>query len=307
MWRAEPIGTELSCQTRRVPAATTASDGHGGSATVVADAMRAAVDVAAAHGLSLSERPQVLPGVANTVLAFVEAQVVAKVATSPRAVGRLPLEHAVAGELAALDSPAARPLSGLGPAAHDSTGFMLSFWHYIEPKPIAPTTSALAASLSQLHAGLDRTTTDLPHFTTDLLESQRALARPAARNVLSDSDRTMLLGVFEEQLNLISELDLTDHRLHGEPHSGNRLVGPDGIVWVDFESCCRGPREWDIAFLPTEASAHFADLDLALLDGLRRLNHARLATWRSLLAAEFPELRRHADLDLRYLREREGR
>jgi len=36
-------------------------------------------------------------------------------------------------------------------------------------------------------------------------------------------------------------------RLHGEPHDGNRISTAAGIRWIDFESCCVGPLEWDLA------------------------------------------------------------
>jgi len=42
--------------------------------------------------------------------------------------------------------------------------------------------------------------------------------------------------------------------LHGEPHPGNVLSTKNGLVFIDLETCCRGPVEFDIAhgLLPSE-------------------------------------------------------
>ena len=47
-----------------------------------------------------------------------------------------------------------------------------------------------------------------------------------------------------------------------------------GIRWIDFESCCIGPLEWDLAFQPDEVVRLFPETDLDLLALLRRLNSA---------------------------------
>lgn len=38
--------------------------------------------------------------------------------------------------------------------------------------------------------------------------------------------------------------------LHGEPHPGNVLATADGLLFVGFETCCRGPVEFDLAQEP---------------------------------------------------------
>jgi aminoglycoside phosphotransferase (APT) family kinase protein len=34
--------------------------------------------------------------------------------------------------------------------------------------------------------------------------------------------------------------------VHGDAHSGNVIVGPEGPVLCDFDSACVGPPEWDL-------------------------------------------------------------
>jgi hypothetical protein len=54
--------------------------------------------------------------------------------------------------------------------------------------------------------------------------------------------------------------------LHGGPHSHNVLATPSGLRWIDFETCCRGPVEADLAYLgDAGASRHGVDLELLTL------------------------------------------
>jgi hypothetical protein len=64
---------------------------------------------------------------------------------------------------------------------------------------------------------------------------------------------------------------------------------------------CRGPIEWDLAFLPEEARANFSTVDEDLLAVLSSLNSARVATW-CWVQARFPLMRRHAEHHLGLLR-----
>ena len=37
--------------------------------------------------------------------------------------------------------------------------------------------------------------------------------------------------------------------LHAEPHDGNRLVYEGSVLYFDLEAACRGPLEWDLAYV----------------------------------------------------------
>ncbi len=68
--------------------------------------------------------------------------------------------------------------------------------------------------------------------------------------------------------------------LHGEPHPGNLLSTRDGPLFIDLETCCRGPVEFDIAVAPDEVAEHYPGLDWGLLRDCRVLALALVAAWR---------------------------
>ena len=76
--------------------------------------------------------------------------------------------------------------------------------------------------------------------------------------------------------------------LHGEPHPGNLLATADGLLFIDFETSCRGPIEFDVAHVPGEVSALYPGVDHVLLQECRRIVLAMVAAWRWDVADEFP-------------------
>ena len=91
--------------------------------------------------------------------------------------------------------------------------------------------------------------------------------------------------------------------LHGEPHSDNVLNAHDGPRFIDFETCCRGPVEFDVAHVPDEVSAYYPALNGPLLQMCRRLVLAMVAAWRWDVRDEFPDGIRHGQEILTILRE----
>ena len=79
-----------------------------------------------------------------------------------------------------------------------------------------------------------------------------------------------------------------DQLLHGEPHPGNILSTSAGLLFIDFETCCRGPIEFDVAHVPDEVSEHYPGVDQVLLQECRRLVLAMVAAWRWDVRDEFP-------------------
>ncbi len=143
---------------------------------------------------------------------------------------------------------------------------------------------------------------DLPDFREDLRLARAALEDDSNLVALASADRDLLRQVFDTLLPDLHAREFRGRPLHGEPHDGNRLVTADGIRWIDFEKSCRGPLEWDLAFLPGEACEGFGDIDEALLDLLSLLNSARVATW-CWVQARFPEMRWHGEHHLAIVRE----
>jgi Ser/Thr protein kinase RdoA (MazF antagonist) len=268
-------------------------------------AASAAVRVAMDLGLDVRD-PVLLHETNNTVLWLQPEAVVAKVATRPDAMQGLRLEWRVATELAGLAAEIAAPLPRVGPTVHEPTGFVVTLWERVAGEPhVDVAATKIAQSLLRLHAALDRTDVPLPSFRSHLLRARTALDDDGFPAALPVDERVFLRSAFDDGLSRLDRLTLPERRLHGEPHNGNRLWTGTEIRWIDFEDCCTGPAEWDLAFQPEAFDHLFPDSDRDLLDLLRLLNSARVATW-CWAQARFPEMRQHGDVHLRRLHARLG-
>src|SRR3972149_9201203 len=78
----------------------------------------------------------------------------------------------------------------------------------------------------------------------------------------------------------------------GEPHPGNVLSTKTGPLFIDLETCCRGPIEFDLAHVPEEVSERYPDVDYELLRECRILMLAMIAAWRWDRDDQFPNGRR---------------
>ncbi len=267
---------------------------------LVSSAILAAVELGQKWGVETSA-PVVLQETNNTVIWLAPGPVIAKVATRTDAKTDVRLEHAVAKELTALEADTTVPLPGTEPVEHPGTGFVVTLWEQLQGRDAEVPAYVLSDSLAALHAALAKTRTQLPSFRSELLRARVALDNDVFMDALPYRDRVFLRSVYDEGLSELEGLDLDRQRLHGEPHSGNRLLTPQGLRWIDFESCCVGPLEWDLAFLSPEARRGFPDIDTDLLRRLGRLNSARVATW-CWGRTRYPEMRRHGELHLGLLR-----
>ncbi|MGH9047002.1 MAG: aminoglycoside phosphotransferase family protein [Acidimicrobiales bacterium] len=230
------------------------------------------------------------------------APVVAKVAVRHRKDEDLYREHALATELAALGAEVAVPFAD--PTVHAPTGLLVTLWEHLGQRTTAPVGSEeLAASIRRLHECLAVTTVPLPSYARDLLLAQVALTDFSRTGTLEENDRSLLLAVFEDGLGRLDDHQVNERRLHGEPHEGNRIVTSAGVQWLDFESSCVGPIEWDLAFVPVEVARCYRGIDGDLLALLRRLNSARVATWCA-AAARFPIMREYGEIHLSQLRDK---
>ena len=88
------------------------------------------------------------------------------------------------------------------------------------------------------------------------------------------------LGSSRSLLRLTTQALPLEQLLHGEPHPGNVLRTQHGLRFIDLETCCRGPVEFDLAHAPDAVSAHYPDADQDLLRACRVLMLAMIATWR---------------------------
>jgi thiamine kinase-like enzyme len=135
----------------------------------------------------------------------------------------------------------------------------------------------------------------------------RVLATPSSLQALPLDDQTFLRRRYRELLSSITAFRPVIRPLHGEPHSRNLLLSPHGPRWIDFESACLGPQEWDLTVLPDEVIArYFEDIDWQLLPALRQMRSLCVAVWCWLDPDRAPVLREAGTYHLDLLRRLDG-
>jgi Ser/Thr protein kinase RdoA (MazF antagonist) len=200
------------------------------------------------------------------------------------------LEVELAQRLAALASPVAALEPRVDPRVHERDGFAMTLWTYYETVTVDQVTPAeYAGALQRLHAGMRNVEIATPHFMERTAEAVGLVASRDETPALADADRLLLLSTLRSARQQIHSRGAAEQLLHGEPHPGNVLRTQDGPLFIDFETCCRGPIEFDVAHLPTEVSAIYPGVDQVLLEECRRLVLAMVAAWRWDVRDEFPD------------------
>jgi aminoglycoside phosphotransferase (APT) family kinase protein len=204
------------------------------------------------------------------------------------------LEVALAQRLDATASPVAALEARVEPRVYERDGFTVTWWTYygsVAPDVDAP--GAYADALHHLHAGMRSVEVATPHFLDRAAEAERLVAHRHETPALAEADRRLLLRTLHTARERIDSRGAPEQLLHGEPHPGNLLRTQGGLLFIDFETCCRGPIEFDVAHVPNEVSAHYPDVDHVLLAECRRLVLAMVAAWRWDVRDEFPDGHRH--------------
>jgi hypothetical protein len=212
-------------------------------------------------------------------------------------------EVQVAQGLAKVTAPIASLDPRVEPRVYELDGFAVTFWTYYRSRADDASSAEYADALHRLHAAMRNLEIDAPHFTQRIAAAERLLTHRDETPALDNGDRLLLLNTLRGAGQAIRSRVPADQLLHGEPHPGNLLSTPDGLLFIDFETCCRGPIEFDVAHMPDEVSLHYPDVDQALLQECRRLVLAMVASWRWDVRDEFPDGHRHGLNILRLLRE----
>jgi thiamine kinase-like enzyme len=167
------------------------------------------------------------------------------------------------------------------PRVYERDGFTVTLWTYYEPAgPPEPSPAGYASALERLHAGLRKLDVPAPHFTGRVEQAQRLVASRDRTPALADADRELLGDTLRDLRRAIGDRNAAEQLLHGEPHPGNVLSTESGLLFIDLETCCRGPVEFDLAHAPEEVSEHYPDVDHDLLRDCRTLGLAMITTWR---------------------------
>jgi Ser/Thr protein kinase RdoA (MazF antagonist) len=212
--------------------------------------------------------------------------------------------------VAAFEVEVARHLAGSGvpvasldprvePRVYEQDDFAVTLWTFydgVPPHDIAA--DEYASVLQRLHTGMrqaDLTGDWLPHFTDRVDEARLLVDNATTHPFITGPDRDLLARTLRTMRSTIIDRGAPEQLLHGEPHPGNLLRTRAGLLFVDLETCCRGPIEFDIAHAtltasapPTEVAAHYRGADHSLVHMCWVLMLAMVTAWRCEPGDDFP-------------------
>ena len=198
-------------------------------------------------------------------------------------------EIELAQRLAETESPVAALEPRVEPRVYERDGFAVTLWTYYEPAtPREVSPADYANALERLHAGMRKLDVPAPHFTDRVAQAQQLVASRDRTPALADADRELLGNTLGSLRRVIGDRGAAEQLLHGEPHPGNVLSTKNGLLFIDLETCCRGPVEFDLAHVPEEVSEHYPGVDQDLLRECRILVLAMVAAWRWDRGDQFP-------------------
>jgi aminoglycoside phosphotransferase (APT) family kinase protein len=247
-------------------------------------ATQAAISSASSLGLTTHDAT-VLHNSDKLTLRLQPCDVLARVAPAARQCAQFEVD--VAQRLAEVQSPVAALET---PEVFVRGDYVVTLWAYYEQVTThAIPNTEYARALERLHAGMRRVDLPTPHFTDRVSEAQTLVADHARTPELADADRVFLASTLGRMRRAVTESGRPEQLLHGEPHPGNLLSTRTGPLFVDFETCCRGPIEFDLAHAPDEVANHYPGVNHQLLRDCRTLMLAMITTWRWDRDDQFPD------------------
>ena len=251
-------------------------------------AVGAATSVATSLGLAVDDAA-VLHNSNNLALRLLPCDVLVRVTRDPAA-ARLELERARLLDRA--DCPVGVIEPRVAPLVHTRDGFALTLWVYYEPVDHGVPAVDYALGLRRLHSGMRAVEAPIQSFRDRITQADRVVSDPAQSPELIDEDRAFLSRTLADTRRAVDDFGVPEQLLHGEPHPGNVLATVHGPLFIDFETLCRGPVEFDLAHVPDEVCEAYAGMNRALLDECRHLVLAMVAAWRWQSEDEYPNGRR---------------
>ena len=151
-------------------------------------------------------------------------------------------EIELAQRLAETESPVAVLEPRVAPRAYERDGFVVTLWtYYPSVTPLEAAPADYANALERLHASMRKLDLRTPHFTDRVEEAQHLVKTTHLTPDLADADRKLLITTLRSRRQAIVDRGAAEQLLHGEPHPGNVLSTKSGLLFIDFETCCRGP------------------------------------------------------------------
>ncbi|WP_255657508.1 phosphotransferase [Actinoplanes sp. L3-i22] len=256
----------------------------------VSRAVAAAMATASSLGLDAGDAV-VLQNSNKLTLRLLPCDVLARVAPATDQIAYFEIE--LAQRLAEAGSPVAALDPRVEPRVYARDGYLITLWTYYEPaQECSP--GEYAEALRGLHAGMRGVGVPAPHFMDRVEWAQRLVAEPDRTPELAAADRELLGDTLRGLRRAIAGRGAAEQLLHGEPHPGNLLATMDGPRFIDLETCCRGPVEFDLAHAPEDVGDHYPGIDRELLRDCRTLVLAMITTWRWERGDQLPDGRRLA-------------
>jgi hypothetical protein len=272
-------------------------------------AMAAAMSIALSLDLTVDDAI-VLQDSNRLTLRLLPADVLARVVpgTAPAALQYAQFEVELAQRLAASGCPVGALEPRVDPQVYAHDGFVVTLWTYYEPatrRAVEP--AAYARALERLHAGMRTLDVPTPHFTDRVEEAQQLVGSRDLTPALADADRELLGDTLRSLRRVIVDRGAAEQLLHGEPHPGNVLTTKHGLLFIDLETCCRGPVEFDLAHAPEAVSECYPEVDHDVLRECRILMLAMITTWRWDRRDQLPNGRQLGTEGLSQIRAAQGR
>jgi hypothetical protein len=249
-------------------------------------AIAAARSIAAALGLPADDAI-VLQDSNKLTVRLLPCDALARVAPAAHQVAEFEVD--LARRLAASGCPVGALDPRVDPRVYERDGFAVTLWTYYEPatsREISP--AGYASALARLHTGMRALDVPAPHFSDRVREAQQLVATRELTPALADADREFLGDTLQGLKRTFSDRGAAEQLLHGEPHPGNVLATENGPLFIDLETCCRGPVEFDLAHAPEGVSAHYPGVNQDLLRECRILMLALITAWRWDRDDQFP-------------------
>jgi hypothetical protein len=269
-------------------------------------AVEAAEQVAIALGLGVRE-PRVLRATNNTVVWLDPSPVVAKVAPAPGHL--LEWEQSVAVALERARAPVVGPSPLVPVQVHELGGWAVTFWPYHPQGGAPPSPGAIARALADLHEALGQVGGTeglaLPAWDIALRDVMGRLRDDGYATPLSKEDRDLLTTTIARHAE-VAETSARHRALHGSPHELNILMVAGEPRFIDFETVCVGPVEWDLCHLAPPVADLYDRVDPEALAVSRLVVSAMTAAlcWDAIERGE--DMRFHAEHHLGVVRHSMG-
>jgi Ser/Thr protein kinase RdoA (MazF antagonist) len=169
--------------------------------------------------------------------------------------------------------------------------------------------AGIAEALRQLHAAYaaigSELRANLPSYMTELESVSEVLRDPGRLSALPEGGRQLLRDAFDRlrtRMRMLSPDD-THVVIHGSPHPYNILTVGGEPRFIDFETTCIGPLEWDLAHTSADTARHYAGIANArLLQLCKDMVSVKTATW-CWADVNRGDLRYHAEVHLARVKE----